>query len=123
MFHIGLAYRGDLETNDLEGGGLNGVSQTKPKALYQVGLRFLNSLYVRYGVSRYKLNQIEGRTANMRMDRPPVPFTGDQRVTYANELADDRQGGWTKSKRVVLVQDLPFPCYIQLVVPYFSTSN
>jgi hypothetical protein len=123
VFHIGLGYRGELETNDLEGGGLNGVAQTKPKSVYQIGIRFLNSLYVRYGVSRYKLNQIEGRTANMRMDRPPVPFTGDQRVTYANELADDRQGGWTKSKRVVLVQDLPFPCYIQLVVPYFSTSN
>lgn len=123
VFHIGLGYRGEIETNDLEGGGLNGVAQTKPKALYQVGIRFLNSLYVRYGVSRYKLNQIEGRTANMRMDRPPVPFTGDLRVTYANEMADDRQSGWTKSKRVVLVQDLPFPCYIQLLVPYFSTSN
>lgn len=123
VFHIGLGYRGEIETNDLEGGGLNGVAQTKPKSLYQIGIRFLNSLYVRYGVNRYKLNQIEGRTANMRMDRPPVPFTGDQRVTYANEMADDRQGGWTKSKRVVLVQDLPFPCYIQLLVPYFSTSN
>lgn len=123
VFHVGLKYRGELETNDLEGGGLNGVAQTKPKALYQVGIRFLNSLYVRYGVSRYKLNQIEGRTANMRMDRPPVPFTGDLRVTYANELADDRQGGWTKNKRIVLVQDVPFPCYIQLVVPYFSVSN
>lgn len=123
VFHVGLGYRGEIETNDLEGGGLNGVAQTKPKALYQVGIRFLNSLYVRYGVNRYKLNQIEGRTANMRTDRPPVPFTGDMRVTYANEMADDRQGGWTKSKRVVLVQDLPFPCYIQLLVPYFSTSN
>lgn len=123
VFHIGLGYRGELETNDLEGGGLNGVAQTKPKSVYQVGLRFLNSLYVRYGVNRYKLNQIDGRTANMRMDRPPVPFTGDQRVTYSNELADDRQGGWTKNKRIVLVQDLPFPCYIQLVVPYFTVSN
>jgi hypothetical protein len=123
VFHIGFGYRGEIETNDLEGGGLNGVAQTKPKSLYQVGIRFLNSLYVRYGVNRYKLNQIEGRTANMRMDRPPVPFTGDQRVTYANELSDARQGGWTKSKRVVLVQDLPFPCYIQLVVPYFTVSN
>ena len=123
VFHIGFGYRGEIETNDLEGGGMNGVAQTKPKALYQVGIRFLNSLYVRYGVNRYKLNQIEGRTANMRMDRPPVPFTGDQRVTYANEISDARQGGWTKNKRVILVQDLPFPCYIQLIVPYFSVSN
>lgn len=123
VFHIGLGYRGELETNDLEGGGLNGVAQTKPKSLYQVGIRFLNSLYVSYGVNRYKLNQIEGRTANMRMDRPPVPFTGDQVMKYTNEVADARQGGWTKSKRVVLVQDLPFPCQIQLVVPYFTVAN
>jgi hypothetical protein len=123
VFHVGLGYKGELETNDLEGGGLNGVSQTKPKSLYRVGIRFLNSLYVRYGVNRYKLNQVEARTANMRMDRPPVPFTGDLLLTYANEIGDKRQGGWEKSKRVVLVQDLPFPCYIQLVVPYFSVSN
>jgi hypothetical protein len=44
-------------------------------------------------------------------------------LTYANEIGDKRQGGWEKSKRVVLVQDLPFPCYIQRVVPYFSVSN
>jgi hypothetical protein len=123
VFHVGLSYKGELETNDLEGGGLNGVSQTKPKSLYRVGIRFLNSLYVKYGVNRYKLNQVEARTANMRMDRPPVPFTGDLLLTYANEIGDKRQGGWEKSKRVVLVQDLPFPCYIQLVVPYFSVSN
>jgi len=91
VFHIGFGYRGEIETNDLEGGGTNGVSQTKPKSLYQVGLRFLNSLYCRYGVSRYKLNQIEGRTAAMRTDRPPVPFTGDLLVKYANELADERR--------------------------------
>jgi hypothetical protein len=123
VFHIGFGYRGEIETNELEGGGTNGTAQTKPKALYQVGIRFLNSLYARYGVSRYTLNQIEGRTANMRMDRPPVPFTGDMRVRYANQVADSRQGGWTSNKRVVLIQDLPFPCYIQLIVPYFSVSN
>lgn len=123
VFHIGFGYQGELETNEMEGGGLNGTAQTKPKALYQVGIRFLNSLYVKYGINRYKLNQIEGRTSTMRMDRPPVPFTGDQRVTYANEISDARQGGWTKNKRVVLVQDLPFPCYIQLLAPYFSVSN
>jgi len=123
VFHIGLPYTGEVETNELEGGGTTGVSQTKPKSVYEVGLRFLNSMYVRYGTSRYRLNQIEARTANMQMDRPPLPFTGDIKVKYANETVDARDGTWSKSKRVIFVQDVPFPCYIQLVVPYFTVSN
>jgi hypothetical protein len=123
VFHIGLPYTGEVETNELEGGGTTGVSQTKPKSLYEVGLRFLNSMYVRYGTNRYRLNQIEARTANMQMDRPPLPFTGDIKVKYTNETVDARDGTWSKSKRVIFVQDVPFPCYIQLVVPYFTVSN
>lgn len=123
VFHIGLPYRGEIETNDLEGGGTTGVSQTKPKSLWQVGIRFLNTLYARYGASRYAMNDIEARTANMRMDRPPVLFTGDVRYKYANDVGDERTGAWAKSKRIIIVQDSPFPCYVQLIVPYFSVSN
>ena len=123
VVHVGMPYTGYLETNDLEGGGTTGTAQTKKKNVYAVGFRFLDTLYAKYGTSYYKLNQIEMRSANMRMDRPPLLFTGDTKETYANESADINSGGWSRQKRVIVVQDQPFPCNLQLIVPYMSVSN
>jgi len=123
VVHVGLGYTGYLETNDLEGGGTNGPTQTKRKNLWAVGIRFLNTLYAKFGTGYYNLNQIEQRTASMKMDRPPELFTGDKRETYANETLDKEDGGWSRSKRVIIVQDQPFPCNVQLVIPYFVVSN
>ncbi len=123
VVHVGLPYTGWLETNDLEGGGTTGTSQTKKKNVNAVGFRFLDTLYAKYGTSYYKLNQIEMRSAAMRMDRPPVLFTGDTKERYTNESSDERDGGWSRSKRVVVCQDQPFPCNLQLIVPYMSVSN
>jgi len=118
-----LPYTGYLETNDLEGGGMNGTAQTKRKVVTAVGFKFLDTLYAKFGTSYYKLNQIEIRTAAMRMDRPPEPFTGDTKEVYANDITDARDGGWGRSKRAIVVQDLPYPCNLQLIVPYMTVSN
>lgn len=123
VVHVGLGYTGFLETNELEGGGVNGVAQTKRKSLNSVGFRFLDTLFAKYGVDYYKLSQIYERNANMRMNRPPLMFTGDRRETYANSVSDPNDGGWGLSKRVIVVQDQPFPCNLQLIVPYFDVSN
>lgn len=123
VIHVGLPYIGYLETNDLEGAGVTGPAQSKKKSMTAVGFRFLNTLYARYGSSYYKLNQIEMRTAAMKMDRPPEMFTGDRKETYANESLDATDGGWSRSKRAIVSQDQPFPCNVQLVIPYISVSN
>ena len=123
VVHVGLGYVGYLETNDLEGGGINGVVQTKKKSVYAVGFRFLDTLYARYGTGYYNLNQIEMRSASMRMDRPPLMFTGDLKETYANDVNDAVEGGWGREKRVIVSQNQPFPCIVQLIIPYFNVSN
>lgn len=123
VVHVGKGYTGYLETNDLEGGGSNGTAQTKKKNVKGVGFRFLDTLYAKYGTSYYKLRQIEIRTPAMKMDRPPELFTGDTKETYANDVNDSRNGGWSRSKRAIVSQDQPFPCNVQLVVPYMSVSN
>lgn len=123
VVHVGLPYTGYLVTNDLEGGGTNGTSQTKKKNVHAVGVRFLDTLYAEYGTSYYKLNTIEMRTAAMKMDRPPELFTGDVKEIYANEVSGDREGGWKRDKQVIISQKNPFPCNVQLVIPYMSVSN
>ena len=123
VVHIGLPFIGYLESNDLEGGGTTGVAQTKRKNVSAVGFRFLDTLYAKYGTSYYTLNTIEMRNASMKMDRPPEMFTGDTKERYANDSADSRDAGWSRSKRVVVSQDQPFPCNLQLLIPYLSVSN
>lgn len=123
VIHVGLSYTGYLETNDLEGGGTNGVSQTKRKNVYAVGFRFLDTLYAKYGTSYYHLNQIEMRSSSMKMDRPPEMFTGDVKETYTNETMDKKDGGWSRQKRVVVSQSEPYPCNLQLIIPYMSVTN
>lgn len=123
VVHIGLPYVGTLETNDLEGGGINGTAQTKKKNLFKFGFRFLDTLYAKYGSDYYRLNQIEMRTTNMLMNRPPELFTGDIIENYTNQPTDNRNGGWPMSARAIVQQDLPFPCKVQLIVPYYSVSN
>ncbi len=123
VVHIGLKYIAYLETNDLEGGGINGTAQTKRKSVFAIGFRFLHSLYAKFGTNYYNLKQIEMRTAAMRMDRPPEMFSGDIYETIGNDVADERDGGWARSKRAIVVQDQPFPCNVQLIVPYMNVTN
>lgn len=123
VVHVGLSYSGWLETNDLEGGGTNGPVQTKKKSLKAAGIRFLNTLFAKFGVDYYALRQIDMRTSNMKMDRPPLLFTGDIKEVYGNNTNDDYDGGWQRQKRVIINQDLPFPCNVQLIIPYITVSN
>lgn len=121
--HVGLQYTGYAETTDIEAGGLNGPAQTKKKSISAVAVRFLNSLFSKYGASYYNLNEIPMRTAAMRMDRPPLLFTGDRKEIYANNVNDPVGGGWGREKRIIISQDLPFPCTVLLLIPYADVSN
>ena len=121
--HVGLGYIGYLETNDIEGGGTNGPAQTKRKSINAVGFRFIDSLFAKYGTDYYSLQQLNERTASMQMDRPPLPFTGDRKDQYTNKVNDSNDGGWTRGKRAIISQELPFPCNVQLIIPYINTSN
>lgn len=123
VVHVGYGYTGYIETTDIEGGGTSGPVQTKKKSLAAVGIRFLNTLYARFGTGYYNLRQINARTAAMQMDRPPLLFTGDQKEIFANNINDSRDAGWQREKRVIISQNLPFPCNIQLLIPYIDVSN
>ncbi len=122
VVHVGLGYTGYVQTNDLEGGSMNGTSQTKKKNVSAVAVRLLNSLYAKVGTGYYNLVQIEMRRASMFMDRPPQIFSGDIKREYANEINDPQDGGWSRQKSVIVAQDQPFPCNVQLIVPYMDVS-
>jgi len=121
--HVGLGYKGYIETNSLEGGGTNGTSQTKKKSVNAIGVRFLNSMFGKVGTGYYNLEQIYERTSAMNMDRPPLPFTGDKKIKALNNNSDEYDGGWQREKNVIISQEQPFPCNVQLIIPYMDVSN
>lgn len=122
VVHVGKGYNGYLQTNNLEVGTQLGTSQTRRKVVTGFGIRMLDSLFVKYGTTYYTLEQLSMRTSFMRMDRPPELFTGDRKVTYTNNTNDLSDAGWSREKTAIVVQDRPFPCNIQLVVPYVEVS-
>lgn len=122
VVHVGLSYKGYLETNDLDGGTQDGTSQTRKKQVNAVAVRFIDTLYAKVGTDYYSLQQIEMRKPSMFMDRPPLMFTGDVKENNFSHVNDEQEGGWKRSKRVIISQDQPYPCNVQLVVPYFTTS-
>ncbi len=123
VVHVGLPYISYLESNDVEGGGTDGPAQSKKKSLSAVGFRFLDSLFAKFGTDYYNLEQLNERTASMLMNRPPLMFNGDRKQQYYTKALDSVGGGWQREKRVIVSQEQPFPCRIQLIIPYLSTSN
>jgi hypothetical protein len=113
--HIGLQYKGFIKTMNLEGGGINGPSQTKTKNLTEIGIRFKETLGAKFGTSLYSLDALPFRTTADYTNRPPTLFSGDKKVPYSDN--------WDIEKFLYIVQDKPLPCTVQLLVPYLTTSN
>lgn len=122
VVHVGLPYTGWLSTNDLEGGSQNGTSQTKRKSVTAIAVRLLDSLFCKVGVDYYSLEQINMRKSTMFMDRPPLIFNGDKKVICTRKLNDSEDAGLSRQKRAIICQDQPYPCNVQLIVPYMSVS-
>lgn len=115
VVHVGRGYDGILKTLSLEGGGVTGAAQTKPKNVYKVGIRFLNTLGAHYGTDLYKMQQVQFRSSADATNRPSPLFSGDKELQYSDN--------WTAKKHVIIQQKRPLPCTVQLIVPYVQTSN
>lgn len=107
--HVGYKYRGVLRTMDLEAQGLNGPLATRTKIVNRLGVRVINTLGMKCGTDPYRMEEVRTRMANSVGVRPTLPFTGDISIPLP-----DSHG---RSKQVMIVQDKPLPCTVQLIVP------
>lgn len=115
VVHIGLGYSGFAKSMNLEAGGQIGPSQTKPKNINRVGIKFLNTLGARYGTSLYKMFDVSFRSTADTMDRPAPLFSGDKVLPYEDSTSTE--------KHVYIQQTKPLPCIVQLLTPYVDTDN
>lgn len=112
---VGLPYTGLLVSLPLEGGGINGTSQTKPKNVTKVNVRFYQTNGCKIGTDAYNLKPLEFRDNSSYLNRPTALFSGDREVLVRDST--------DISKGVVVLQDTPQPCTILLLTPFFKTSD
>jgi hypothetical protein len=115
VIHVGLSYVGQLQTMPLDIGALVGTAQAKTTTLNKLGLLVRNTLGVKYGTDLYNLEQLQSRDYNERFCRPPAL------VTKALELRVS--DGYAMRKFIHIVQDSPFPCTVQGIIPFVDTTN
>lgn len=115
VVHVGFAYTGILKTTNLETGGVNGPAQTKLKNIDTLVVKFLDTLGAKYGTDIYNLQDILFREAKTPIGTTPLLFSGET----PNLMVPDST---TREKHMYIVQDRPFPCTVQMVVPYVNTE-
>lgn len=115
VIHVGLSYDGIMVTNNLEAGGVLGISQTKRKNLIYLGIRFVDTLGAQFGTDLYNMQNIDFRDSDSIIDRPPPLFNGDVRLPYRDRTSIN--------KSLVVLQQSPTPCIVQLLVPTVSTTD
>lgn len=115
MVHVGVGYLGILQPMNLEMGGTTGPSQTKPRNIYQVGIRFFQSRGAKVGTDLYNLEAISFTDMPLQVGIALPLFTGVKPVPYTDT--------WDREPRLYIVQESPSPCMVQLVAVYAEADN
>jgi hypothetical protein len=118
VVHVGWPFEGFIQTHNLEMGGRSGPAQAKPRNVFKMFIRFLNTLGATYGTDLYDLKEIEHRDlGNDALDRPAPVFSGI--VELYNRDKTERAG----EKHVFVSQRLPLPCVVQFIDVHYDTTD
>lgn len=111
----GLAYRGCLETLDIEAGAADGTAQARARRIHRVAVRLWATLGCAIGFDEVTLERVPFRQADDAMDASPPLFTGDRTIAFPK--------GWERAARVLVVQDQPLPCTVVAIMPRLVTGD
>lgn len=117
VVHVGLSYTGRITSMPLDIGALVGTAQAKVMTVNRLGLLIRNTMGTKYGTDLYDLDQIPWRDS----DETFAIATSELLRTSAELL--NLPDGYDRRKFIHIVQDAPFPCTIQGIVPYVDTTN
>lgn len=115
VVHVGRGYFGIIQPMNIEGGGTTGPGQTKPKNIWQVGIRFFQSRGAKFGTSLYTLEALTFTQIPLRVGEALPLFTGVKPLPYSDS--------WEREPSVFIFQDSPSPCMVQLLALYLEADN
>lgn len=115
VVHIGFSYVGLIITMNMEVGGIAGPSQNKYKNVHRAGVRFVDTIGVRYGTNLYNTKQLLFRSTDSLLNNPPLLFNGTKDVHFPDN--------WGNEKQSVILQELPLPCTVSQIIPFVNTAN
>ena len=110
VVHVGIPYEGLLMPMTMEFGAESGTSISKPKNIYEVGMRFSNSLGALFGTDLYNSERIPFANMPLLVGNPQLLFSGIKRIPYSDT--------WELDKIAYVRQDKPLPCIVQQMIIY-----
>jgi len=105
---VGLPYTSTLKTLRPEAGSEDGTAQGKTQRVFEVTVRFINTLGARFGGDTDNLDEILFRDGSDPMDSSPPLFTGDKAANF--------HGTWDTTGQIMVIQDQPLPMTISAIV-------
>jgi hypothetical protein len=111
---VGLNYVSTLQTMRLDE-GYKGTDQTKTKRIFDVTVRFYETVGAKIGPNADTLDQIPFRDSSAPMDQPVPLFTGDKELEFPADYGSD---GF-----VMVKQEQPLPMTILAIYPRLETWN
>jgi len=118
VVHVGKPYEGFIQTHNFEAGGRSGPTQSKPRNIVEMFIRFLHTLGVDYGTDIYQLEKIPQRDIGQDiMDRPAPVFSGIKKLHHPDNTEKE------EGKHVIVSQRLPLPCVVQFIDVRFDLTD
>ena len=111
---VGLNYVSTLQTMRLDE-GYKGTDQTKTKRIFDVTVRFYETVGAKIGPNANTLDEIPFRDSSAPMDQPVPLFTGDKELEFPADYGSD---GF-----VMVKQEQPLPMTILAIYPRLETWN
>ena len=111
---VGLNYVSTLQTMRLDE-GYKGTDQTKTKRIYDVALRFYETVGAKVGPNETNLEEIPFRDSSASMSAPVPLFSGDKEIEFPSDYGTD---GF-----VLVKQEQALPMTILAIYPRLETWN
>jgi len=112
---VGLAYTSKLQTMRLDVGSQDGTSQGKTKRIFDVTLRFYETVGAKVGPDTSNLEEIPFRSSAALMNDPVPLFTGDKKIEF--------RGNFETDGYLFVVQDQALPMTLLSLYPRLITND
>jgi hypothetical protein len=112
---VGLPYTSTLQTMRLDVGSQDGTSQGKTKRIFDVTLRFYETVGAKVGPDLNNLEEIPFRSSAASMDVAVPLFTGDKKIEF--------RGNFETDGYLFVVQDQALPMTLLSLYPRLITND